>query len=119
MLITLLFIPAGIYMGLSISAFQTFSFFMFVVTDQLLVYSLRSRRHMWNNKPSKWLLGSSLLGIFVGAAFAYFGIFITRIPLYTILSIIVLGIFAVLLFDFVKIKIYDFAGIRWHYDVVG
>ncbi|MGC8687727.1 MAG: plasma-membrane proton-efflux P-type ATPase [Candidatus Micrarchaeia archaeon] len=119
MLITLLFIPAGIYMRLSAGAFQTFTFFMFVVTDQLLVYSLRSRKHMWDNKPSKWLAGSSVLGILAGAVFAYFGILITSIPLYAILGTIALGIAAVILFDFIKIRIYDIAGIRWHYEVIG
>ncbi len=60
-----------------------------------------------------------MLGILAGAVFAYFGILITSIPLYAILGTIALGIAAVILFDFIKIRIYDIAGIRWHYDVIG
>jgi len=119
LIITLMFIPLGRFFEPTIGAFQTFIFFMFVVTDKLLIYSLRNRKHIWSTKPSKWLVTSSLIGVLAGALFAYFGILITPISLYSLLLVIGLSVVAILIFDIVKIKIYDLAGIRWHYDVMG
>ena len=115
LILTLMFVPIGMSIEHSIGALQTFFFFMFVVTDNLMLYSLRNRRHIWDTRPSKWLILSSLLGISVGAIFSYFGLFITPISAYSLLVIIGLSFVFVLAFDYAKLGIHELAGIRRHY----
>ncbi|MGC8586647.1 MAG: plasma-membrane proton-efflux P-type ATPase [Candidatus Micrarchaeia archaeon] len=115
LLLTFIFIPVGMYIEPSIGAFQTFIFFMFVVTDKLLLYSLRNRKHILTTKPSKWLVTSSIIGVVAGGIFAYFGIFITPISIASLLVVIALSFILILVFDMIKVKIYDIVGIKMHY----
>lgn len=100
----LLFIPLGISIfGFSIVQFQTFVFLMFNITDQFAIFSLREKRHFWKSRPSTKLMLSSLFGISVGVILSYFGIFVARIGVVPILSILVLGAVFMLINDFVKV----------------
>jgi len=115
--LTMLFIPVGLYITKNMGEFQTFIFFMFVVTDKMLLYSIRNRKHIWSTKPGKWVVVSSAIGVLAGAIFAYFGLFITPISLYALLVVLGLSSLLIIVFDFIKIKIFEFAGIRFHYNV--
>ncbi|MGC8676127.1 MAG: plasma-membrane proton-efflux P-type ATPase [Candidatus Micrarchaeia archaeon] len=115
LLLTLAFLPIGMSIEHTIGALQTFFFFMFVVTDNFMLYSLRNRRHIWDTRPSKWLVASSVLGISVGAAFAYFGLLITPISAFSLLVIICASFLFMLAFDYAKLGIHELVGIRRHY----
>ncbi|MEM3181139.1 MAG: plasma-membrane proton-efflux P-type ATPase [Candidatus Micrarchaeaceae archaeon] len=117
LLLSLLFIPVGKYLEPALGAFQTFVFFMFVVTDQLLIESLRNRRSIFSTKPSKWLAITSAISVLVGALFSYFGIFITPISLVSILVIMAMSFALILVFDFAKTRIYKGIGIGKHYSI--
>ncbi|MGC8652216.1 MAG: plasma-membrane proton-efflux P-type ATPase [Candidatus Micrarchaeia archaeon] len=115
LLLTLVFIPVGRYIEPTIGAFQTFIFFMFVVTDKLLLYSLRNRKYIWSTKPSRWLVVSSLAGILAGALIAYYGFFVTPISLLSMLVVMALSFALILIFDLVKSIVYRGAGIKVHF----
>jgi H+-transporting ATPase len=115
LLLTLVFIPVGRYIEPTIGEFQTFIFFMFVVTDNLLLYSLRNRKYIWSTRPSKWLVVSSLVGISAGALIAHYGFFITPISLLSLLVVIALSFALILVFDLVKSIVYKGIGIRHHF----
>ncbi len=105
--LSLLFIPLGKYLEPTIGAFQTFIFFMFVVTDKFLIYSLRNKKSIFSTKPSKWLVFSSIIGISAGAVISYFGFFITPISLYSLFTVIALSFAIILIFDIIKIRVYN------------
>ncbi|MGC8670070.1 MAG: plasma-membrane proton-efflux P-type ATPase [Candidatus Micrarchaeia archaeon] len=115
LLLTLIFIPVGRYIEPNIGAFQTFIFFMFVVTDKLLIYSLRNRKRLWSTRPSRWLVISSLVGVLAGALISYYGFFVTPISLFSLFVVIAISFAIIIVFDFVKSKVYKGAGIRHHF----
>ncbi|MGC8628931.1 MAG: plasma-membrane proton-efflux P-type ATPase [Candidatus Micrarchaeia archaeon] len=115
-LLTLTFLPVGLFLEPTIQKFQTFVFLTFVVTDQLLLQSLRNRQRLFINRPSTWLVFSSILGIAVGILFAYFGIGIASVSAFSILAILAQSLAIILIFDVIKGKIYEKVGIGTHYS---
>ncbi|MEM3199679.1 MAG: plasma-membrane proton-efflux P-type ATPase [Candidatus Micrarchaeaceae archaeon] len=98
-------LPIGLwYLNMSIPAFQTAVFVMLSLSDKINIYNLRERHAFWKSRPSNLLIYSSIFGVILTVAIAYFGFFITSISLY---EIGVISFIALLFFpinDFVKIK---------------
>ena len=49
--------------------------------DQGTLYLVREHHHFWFSAPSRWLLLSSVLDVFVVSILATFGILMTPIPI--------------------------------------
>lgn len=85
---------------------------MLVFTGQSRVYLVRERGHFWRSRPSRWLLLSSGVDIFIVIVLATQGVLMSSIPLPV--TMILLGAVAVFFFavDFLKIWIFRVFALR-------
>ena len=68
-------------LGLDMPRLQTLTFAALILSSQAGVYLLRERGHFWKSRPSRFLVGSSVLGLGVTVALASGGILMHSIPL--------------------------------------
>jgi H+-transporting ATPase len=68
-------------LGLGINALQTLAFVLIVFGNQATTYANRERRRIWSSRPSRWVIGSSVVDILIASTFAVCGIAMTPLPL--------------------------------------
>jgi len=65
---------------LGIGALQTLAFLVLVFGGQATLYAIRDRRHLWGQRPSRWLALSSAADVLIATTLAIGGIAMTRLP---------------------------------------
>ncbi len=85
---------------------QTLTFAALILSSQAGVYLLRERRHFWQSRPSRFLVGSSVLGLSVMAAFVLGGILMPTITPSLLLGIAVIGGIYFSCLDWVKVWLF-------------
>jgi H+-transporting ATPase len=70
---------------------QTLTFAALILSSQAGVYLLRERGHFWKSRPSRFLVGSSVVGLSAMSAFVLGGILMPAIKPSLLLSIIIIG----------------------------
>ncbi|MEM3791366.1 MAG: plasma-membrane proton-efflux P-type ATPase [Candidatus Micrarchaeaceae archaeon] len=98
--ITLAFVPVSMLFRLSLGSLQSYSFFILVLTDNLLLFSLRRRSNP--ARPSRVVLLSTIGSIVFAFAVASLGIFIKEVPIKPMAFSIVLCSVLMLVFDRIK-----------------
>ena len=78
-------------LGLDMRHLQTLTFAALILSSQAGVYMLRERGHFWKSRPSRFLVGSSVLGLGVAAALVLGGILMPAIRPSLLLGIAVIG----------------------------
>jgi H+-transporting ATPase len=93
-------------LSLSAPQIQTLAFLILVFGGQGTLYLVRERGHLWNSRPSRWMLWSSCADIAVVIVLAIKGILMSALPPLIVLAL--LGAVLVYLFavDYLKIAIF-------------
>lgn len=100
------------YFHLPIEELRSLTFLILIYTGQATIYMIRERRHFWSSSPSLWMIISSLMTISITSVFAISGIFMDKLTLALVLSLLcltvvyfaTLDLFKTLIFNFLKIK---------------
>ncbi len=87
---------------LSVSQIQTWVFLILVFTGQCTIYLIRERRHFWHSKPSLWMVGSSVLDIFVVVVLAAQGVLMTKVDALLIFGLMAATMIYFVCLDFLK-----------------
>jgi len=92
---------------LSIAKFQTAIFLMFVITDKLVLFNIRTRNApTWRVRPSNVLILAASSGIAAGLLLSYYGILMTSINAYTVLTVVALALAFFLITEYIKPTIF-------------
>ena len=85
---------------------QTLTFATLIFSSQAGVYLLRERGHFWKSRPSRFLVGSSVLGLGVTAPLALGGILMPAISPSLLLGIAGIGGIYFSCLDWVKVWLF-------------
>ena len=85
---------------------QTLTFATLILSSQAGVYLLRERGHFWQSRPSRYLVGSSALGLGVTALLALGGIFMPAISSSILLGVVGVGATYFFCLDWVKVRLF-------------
>ena len=85
---------------------QTLTFAALILSSQAGVYLLRERGHFWKSQPSRFLVGSSILGLGVMAAFVLGGILMPAISPLLLLGVAAIGAIYLSCLDWLKVCLF-------------
>jgi H+-transporting ATPase len=103
-------------LGLGIETLRTLAFVVIVFGNQATTYTNRERRRLWSSRPSRWLIGSSVIDLLIASTLATCGIAMTPLPVFVVGGILVAaGIFAFIL-DFAKVPVFKRLRIAYRRD---
>lgn len=108
----LLLVPLSYVLGLTVVQFQTCAFLLLDISDKFTIFNMREKGFFWKSRPSNALLLGSLAGILAGILFSYYGIFVSRISVDAILSVIALSVLFFFVVDIAKVSLFRRYGIR-------
>ena len=91
---------------------QTLTFAALILSSQAGVYLLRERGHFWKSRPGRFLVGSSVLGLGVMAAFVLGGILMPAINPSFLLAIAAIGGIYFSCLDWVKVWLFRWLDLR-------
>jgi H+-transporting ATPase len=95
------------YLKLPYEQIQSFIFYILVVSGLFNILNFREERFFFSSKPSKTLILSIILDIFLSSIFVLFGIFLTKLSFFHLLVALLYSFFVTLfLTDIFKIFIY-------------
>ena len=97
---------------LDLPRLQTLVFVTMAFTGQATVYLVRDRRHLWDSRPGRWLMLTSIAAIVFVSLMAAFGVLMAPIS-----PILILGLFALVatctvLLDFPKMQVFRYVDLR-------
>jgi H+-transporting ATPase len=98
-------------LGLGFESLRTVAFAAIVFGNQATTYTNRARRHLWSSRPSRWLVGSSVVDVLVTVTLATFGIAMTALPILTVAAVLAAAAVFAFLVDFAKIPVLRRLGI--------
>jgi H+-transporting ATPase len=96
---------------LGTSDLQTLSVVAIVFGSQATIYAIRSRRHLWGLRPTKWLVLSSIADILIITTLAVRGIAMAPVPLSVVACEFAGALVFGLLLDAIKIPVFARLGI--------
>jgi H+-transporting ATPase len=98
-------------LGFGIETLRTLAFIVIVFGNQATTYTNRERQRLGSARPSRWLVGSSILDVLIAATLATCGIAMSPLPTPLVGGILVAaGVFAFLL-DLAKVPVFNRLGI--------
>ena len=86
---------------------QTLTFATLILSSQAGVYLLRERGHFWQSRPSRYLVGSSVLGLGVTTLLALGGILMPAISGWLLLGVAGAGAVGFAALDWVKVWLFE------------
>ena len=86
---------------------QTLTFATLILSSQAGVYLLRERGHFWQSRPSRYLVGSSVLGLGVTTLLALGGILMPAISGWLLLGVAGAGTVCFAALDWVKVWLFQ------------
>ena len=93
-------------LGLGIETLRTLAFVAIVFGNQATTYANRERQRLGSARPSRWLIGSSVVDVLIASTLATFGIAMVPLPIFVVGGILVAaGVFAFLL-DVAKVPVF-------------
>ena len=104
--VTILFIPIAEIFSNTAIEFATFSFLVLNITDNILLYSVRSRSKFLGLFPNYKLLVPSIGSVVFAITLAYFGILVSRISALEIITLVIASIILMVIFNLIKDKIF-------------
>lgn len=108
--LSVLFIGRDI-LSLSTLQIQTLAFLTLVFGGQGTVYLVRERRHLWNSRPSRWMLLSSGVDIVIVSLLATRGILMAPLAPFIVAGLLVAVVLYLLVVDSLKIAIFRQFGV--------
>ncbi|MGE5028224.1 MAG: HAD-IC family P-type ATPase, partial [Betaproteobacteria bacterium] len=102
------FFAARGWLHLPLPQLQTLIFLMLVFTGQGNVYLVRTGRHLWQLRPSRWLLLASILDILLVTVLASQGILMAALSPTLIAELLVVVLVYLALLDLVKVRLFKY-----------
>ena len=99
-------------LDLSLPQIQTLMFVMLVLTGQGNIYLIRERGHLWNSRPSHWLMASSLGAVAIAVVLAVTGTLMTSVKPALIAALLGATVVFLLIADLIKIKLFKWFNVR-------
>jgi H+-transporting ATPase len=91
---------------------QSLMFATLILSSQAGVYLLRERGHFWQSQPSRFLVGSSVLGLGVTAALVLGGLLMPALSAALLLSVAATAILYFACLDWLKVWLFDRLNLR-------
>jgi H+-transporting ATPase len=92
--------------GLGIEPLRTLAFVAVVVGNQATLYPNRERGHLGSCRPSRWLVGSSILDLAIASTLAAVGIAMAPLPIGIIGGILGSAVIFAVVLDLVKVPVF-------------
>ena len=93
-------------LGLGIETLRTLAFVAIVFGNQATTYTNRERRRLWSSRPSRWLLGSSVVDLLIASTLATCGIAMTPLPVFVVGEILAAAVVFAFVLDFAKVPVF-------------
>jgi H+-transporting ATPase len=94
-------------LGLGIETLRTLAFVVIVFGNQATTYTNRERRRLWSSRPSRWLIGSSVVDVAIASTLATCGIAMTPLPIFAVGGILVAAAVFAFVLDFAKVPVFN------------
>ncbi len=91
---------------------QTLTFAALIISSQAGVYLLRERGHFWESRPSRFLIGSTLLGLTCAAFLSLSGVVVPAIQPWMLLAVTGMGAVYFRGLDWVKVRLFAWLQLR-------
>jgi H+-transporting ATPase len=98
-------------LGFGIDMLRTVAFVVIVFGNQATTYTNRERQRMGSCRPSRWLVGSSVVDLLIASALAIFGIAMTPLPVVVVGSALAAAAVFAFALDFAKVPVFNRLGI--------
>jgi H+-transporting ATPase len=97
--------------GFDIESLRTLAFVAIVFGNQATTYTNRERRHLWNSRPSRSVVASSVADVLITSILAVGGIAMTPLPAAVVAATLVAAAAFALALDVVKVPVFARLGI--------
>jgi H+-transporting ATPase len=98
-------------LGPGIEALRTVAFVAIVFGNQAATYMNRERQRMGSCRPSRWLVGSSVVDLLIASTLAIFGIAMAPVPVVLVAGTLVAAAAFAFVLDFAKVPVFKRLGI--------
>ncbi len=98
-------------LGLGVEALRTVAFVVVVFGNQATTYMNREHQRMGSCRPSRWLVGSSVIDLLIASTLATFGIAMTPVPVVFVGGTLVAAAVFAFVLDFAKVPVFRRLGI--------
>jgi H+-transporting ATPase len=93
-------------MGLGIEALRTLAFLVIVFGNQAITYPNRERQRLGSCRPSKWLIGSSVVDVTIASTLAARGIAMAPLSIFIVGGTLVAATLFAFILDFAKAPVF-------------
>ncbi|HEY1220530.1 MAG TPA: HAD-IC family P-type ATPase, partial [Bryobacteraceae bacterium] len=93
-------------LGFGIDTLRTLAFVAIVFGNQATTYTNRERRRMGSARPSRWLIGSSVVDLLIASTLATGGIAMTPLPIFVVGGALVAAAAFAFILDFAKVPVF-------------
>ncbi|HLM97718.1 MAG TPA: HAD-IC family P-type ATPase [Bryobacteraceae bacterium] len=93
-------------LGLGIEMLRTLAFVAIVFGNQATTYTNRERQHMGSSRPSRWLVGSSVVDLLIASTLAICGIAMNPLPIFVVGGILVAAAVFAFIVDVAKVPVF-------------
>jgi H+-transporting ATPase len=98
-------------LGFGVEALRTVAFVAIVFGNQATTYTNREHQRMGSCRPSRWLVGSSVIDLLIASTLATFGIAMTAAPAALVAGTLVAAAVFAFVLDFAKVPVFRRLGI--------
>jgi H+-transporting ATPase len=107
-----IFLWSHYMLGLDMPHLQTLTFVTLIFSSQAGVYLLRERGHFWKSRPSRFLFGSSFLGLSTAALLALTGVLVPAVSPSLLIAVGTIGVVYFSGLDFLKVRLFARLNLR-------
>ena len=93
-------------LGFGIEGLRTLAFVVIVFGNQATTYTNRERRRLGSSRPSRWLIGSSVMDLLIASTLATCGIAMAPLPVLFVGGILVAAAVFAFILDFAKVPVF-------------
>ena len=98
-------------LGLGIDMLRTLAFVAIVFGNQATTYTNRERQRLGSARPSRWLVGSSVVDVLIASTLATCGIAMSPLPILVVGGILVSAAVFAFILDVAKVPVFRSLGI--------
>jgi H+-transporting ATPase len=98
-------------LGFGIETLRTLAFVAIVFGNQATTYTNRERQHMGSARPSRWLIGSSVVDVAIASTLAICGTAMSPLPMFFVGGTLLAAAVFAFIADFAKVPVFNRLGI--------
>jgi H+-transporting ATPase len=103
---TAVLVVGKFYLGFGIEALRTLAFVLIVFGNQATTYTNRERQDLGSARPSRWLIGSSVVDLAIASTLATCGIAMTSLSILVVGGTLVAAAVFAFILDFAKVPVF-------------